>query len=94
MNRREPDEVTSHPDLTIRVWRAGQQVEPDRRVTGRVKPVEFHLKEDGALDNRPSLAIVLVTGQGDAVVGEISLAMLEPVLQMLDRYRAAPGPYL
>jgi hypothetical protein len=46
------------------------------------KPEEFHLKEDGAKDGSPSLAIVM-TGPVVDVVGQISIKMLAEALNEL-----------
>ena len=39
------------------------------------RPIEIHLKEDGALDNRPSFAIIMVDLQNNAILGQITLDM-------------------
>ena len=40
------------------------------------RPVEIHLKEDGALDGGPSMVIVVETGYVFDVCGEVTLEML------------------
>lgn len=53
----------------------------DKRVM-LMRPTEIHLKENGALDNTPSLAIVMDT-QTLRVVGEVSLNMLNEGLKSI-----------
>ena len=39
-------------------------------------PIEIHLKEDGAVDDTPSFAIVMRSRIGTNIIGQISLKML------------------
>jgi hypothetical protein len=45
-----------------------------------MRPTEIHLKEDGALDDTPSFAILMESSYIPPVVGEISLKMLNDAL--------------
>lgn len=47
-----------------------------------MKPVELHLKEDGSLDNKPSLCLVMVNPFSRLhVYGQMSLEMFNKALE-------------
>lgn len=48
-----------------------------------MRPVEFHIKDDGTVFDLPSVAIVMQGGEVSAI-GEISRSMLKPVIEALD----------
>ena len=52
-------------------------------------PTELHFKEDGALNNTPSFAIIIQDVNGNKVVGQISLQMLNEGLNELG-YKIIP----
>jgi len=47
------------------------------------RPIELHLKEDGAADESPSFAIIIEDSNGNKVLGQISLKMLSEALDKL-----------
>jgi len=56
--------------------------EPGKKIAEGM-PTELHLKEDGALNNTPSLAIIIRDIEGNRIVGQISLQMLNDGLNEL-----------
>lgn len=47
----------------------------------RAKPTEFHFKENGAIDDGPSIAIVMsAVGIGISIFGEMSITTLQECL--------------
>lgn len=47
----------------------------DKGLSTQFKPVEIHLKEDGALGDKPSFAFVLTSPGKITVIGQLSLEM-------------------
>ena len=45
------------------------------------RPIEMHLKENGSKDDKPSFAIVIELSNGNRIIGEISLQMLNEGLK-------------
>ena len=43
--------------------------------TDEFLPIEIHMKEDGTIDDKPSVAIVMKDGGGQHVYGQLSLKM-------------------
>lgn len=50
-------------------------------VVAVLMPIEIHLKENGTIDEKPSLSIIMKDIDGIRVVGEISLKMLNEGLE-------------
>ena len=50
---------------------------PIMQGAAQLRPVQIHLKEDGAIDDKPSLAIVMIGNDGHSVAfGQISVEMM------------------
>ena len=47
------------------------------------KPVEIHFKDDGSVDNKPSLCLVIMTETTSCVYGQISLEMLNNAIEQV-----------
>lgn len=74
-------------DIQVRLWPKGSKIQLKKRMLAYV-PTEFHFLEDGAIGDKPSVAIVMERPDGQAVFGEISLEMLEPVLAQCAKMRS------
>jgi hypothetical protein len=45
------------------------------KVMAQLRPTEVHLKEDGSIEDKPSLCFVMVDGSNFAMFGQISVDM-------------------
>lgn len=80
-------DISEDPDFTVCIWGNNEQI--DLRNHGRmgeIKPIEFHVKEDGAFDKDgnsvSSFCFVLIDGKnGDKYCAQISEHMMSPALK-------------
>lgn len=65
-------------DFTVKVWTKDEQIDLRHLVpfAGELKPIELHIKEDGDINDEPSLALILRDGLCRNYVAQISLRML------------------
>lgn len=77
-------DISIDPDFKIQIWANDEQI--DLRIHGsteELRPVEFHVKEDGAINDKPSFCFVLVDAHMSAYRAEITERMMAPALEAM-----------
>lgn len=78
--------ISDDPDFKGFMWEKGEQIDLTM-LKKRIKwllPIEAHVKEDGALGDKPSFLFVLESELGEAYfVAQISEKMFKPIIEAL-----------
>lgn len=80
--------VNNDPDFKVINWGEKQidlTNQEDVKMVGHLLLTECHIKENGDINNKPSICLILRAGPM-AFYSEISLKMFKPVLDELRKY--------
>jgi hypothetical protein len=73
--------VHDGPECDTWVWKAGHQIEIALPVVAQLGVLEIHVKPDGAVDDQPSLCLVMEAPSGLYVLTQISLESIWPAIE-------------
>ncbi len=83
-------DVSEDPNFTVRIWENGEPVDlrmHQQAFETQLKPIEFHMKVDGAIapegGDAPSFCFVLVDRYDRVYFAQISERMLTPALKAM-----------
>jgi hypothetical protein len=88
---KNPIDLTTDADFQVLDWGTeaiGLNLSKFDSFRGNIRADECHIKTDGDLDNKPSVAFLLRDGAGNAYVAQISARMLKPVIDRLKWYES------
>ncbi len=77
-------EITEDPDFKVFIWEKDEQIDIQKHGPGlQITPIEFHVKVDGSLDDKPSFCFVLKDAFNGTYFSQITEHMMAPALKAL-----------